>query len=246
MLSLRTSFLAATSLAVSLWGMTAVSVLAGDPENDLGSWVGANSTVRFSERWSFFGQAEVRHWKFASDLNEILVRGAGHYDFSPRVMGGLGYVRVDFRPFDDANNENPEIIEHRLYQQFAIKQTWESVAFEHRFRFEQRWFNKIGVSDYQPGENTYSNRVRYRLQVIVPLNHESVQPGTYFVNVNNETFLNFGDDDKVFDQNRLGFAGGHQFTPSANFQLGLLWQARRSSDFFRLQFYYTHNFDLRK
>ncbi len=41
-------------------------------------------------------------------------------------------------------------------------------------------------------------------------------------------------------------AGGHQFTPASNLQLGLLWHARSSEDFFRLQFYYTHNFDLRK
>jgi hypothetical protein len=41
-------------------------------------------------------------------------------------------------------------------------------------------------------------------------------------------------------------AGGHQFTPASNLQLGLLWHARSSEDFFRLQFYCTHNFDLRK
>jgi hypothetical protein len=92
------------------------SARAENPENDLGSWVNANSTVRFSDRWSFFAQAEVRNWKFASNLNEILLRGAGHYDFSPRAMGGLGYVYVDFRPFDDGDNGSRDIIENRLYQ----------------------------------------------------------------------------------------------------------------------------------
>jgi hypothetical protein len=227
--------------------MMAGSALAEDPENNLGSWVNANSTVRFSDQWSFFAQAEVRHWEFASNRSEILLRGAGHYDFSPKAMGGLGYVRVDFRPFEDRDNGNRDIIENRLYQQFAIKQTWARATFEHRFRLEQRWFDKAGEDDYyNPGENDYSNRGRYRLQVIMPLNHESIQPGTYFINVNNETFLNLGDDEKVFDQNRLAFAGGYQFTPNANLQLGLLWQARRSDNFSRLQLYYTHNFDLRK
>ena len=138
-------------------------------------------------------------------------------------MGGLVYVRVDFRPFDDRDNGNRDIIENRLYQQFAIKQAWARATFEHRFRLEQRWFDKAGEDDYyNPGENDYSNRGRYRLQVIMTLNHESIQPGTYFVNVNNETFLNVGDDEKVFDQNRLAFAGGHQFTTDAILQLGLL------------------------
>ena len=40
--------------------------------------------------------------------------------------------------------------------------------------------------------------------------------------------------------------GGQQFNSTSNLQLGLLWQARSAADLFRLQFYYTHNFDLRK
>ncbi len=81
LLNVRTPFLAAILLVCSLWGMMAGSALAEDPENNLGSWVNANSTVRFSDRWSFFAQVEVRHWEFASNLNEILLRGAGHYKF---------------------------------------------------------------------------------------------------------------------------------------------------------------------
>ena len=59
-LNMRPPFLAAIILACSLWGIMAGSALADDPENDLGSWVNANSTVRFSDRWSVFAQAEVR------------------------------------------------------------------------------------------------------------------------------------------------------------------------------------------
>jgi hypothetical protein len=57
---MRPPFLAAIILACSLWGIMAGSALADDPANDLGSWVNANSTVRFSDRWSVFAQAEVR------------------------------------------------------------------------------------------------------------------------------------------------------------------------------------------
>jgi hypothetical protein len=102
------------------------------------------------------------------------------------------------------------------------------------------------VDKYTPGETKYSNRGRYRLQVILPVDPESLQPETYFINLNNETFLNIGQEEKVFDQNRLALAGGHQFTLKNNLQLGLWWQARRSDNFFRLQVYYTHNFALRQ
>ena len=46
-------------------------------------------------------------------------------------------------------------------------------------------------------------------------------------------------------QNRLYGAAGYHFTDLSNLQLGFLWQARTSADFFRLQIFYTHNFDFR-
>jgi hypothetical protein len=203
----------------------------------LGNWLGVNSTVRFSDRWSLFGQGEVRFWEVASDLNETLFRIAGHYDINQIAMVGLGYVRVDTWSFDDGGDRLRE--ENRFYQQFALKQAWARAKFEHRFRLEQRWFP-------ENDGDSYSNWGRYRLQVTIPLNHATIQPGAYFINTFNETFINFDGGERDFDQNRLYFGGGHQFTPASNLQLGLLWQARSSTDFFRLQFYYTHNFDLRK
>ena len=103
----------------------------------------------------------------------------------------------------------------------------------------------IGTGSSSVGSSAdYSNRVRYRLQVTTPLNRLAMEPGAYFVNFYNELFLNF-DDVRAFDQNRLYVAGGYQLTPFSNLQVGLLWQARSLSDFFRLQIFYTHNFDLR-
>lgn len=230
---------AAIILAFGLLARIAGIVRAEDAEDKLGNWMGLMSTVRFSDQWSIFGQGEVRLWEPVSELNEILWRFAGHYDINPIAMVGLGYVRVDTWPYDDDDESGRLRIENRLYQQFAMKQTWARAKFEHRFRLEQRWFPK------NDGDS-YSNRARYRLQVTVPLNHTTIQPGAYFINVFNETFINFNSGDRDFDQNRLVVAGGHQFTSASNLQLGLLRQARTSEDFFRLQFYYTHNFDLRK
>ena len=235
----RRTVIAAIILTWGLLGIMVGAAQAEDAEDKLGNWLGVNSTVRFSDHWSLFGQGEVRFWEAASDLNETLFRIAGHYDINQMAMVGLGYVRVDTWPYDDDNESGRERIENRLYQQFAMKQGWARARFEHRFRLEQRWFPK------NEGDG-YSNRGRYRLQVTVPLTHATIQPGAYFINVFNETFINFDGGNRDFDQNRLYFGGGHQFTAAANLQLGLLWQARSSTDFFRLQFYYTHNFDLRK
>jgi len=97
---------------------------------------------------------------------------------------------------------------------------------------------KEGVTDYR-------NRFRYRLQATTPLFKESIGPRTHFLNFCNELFLNFGNTEDTFDQNRLYGAYGWQFTRLANLQLGVLWQKKKHNDFYRLQIFYTHNFALR-
>ena len=99
------------------WGL--LEIMAGtaqaeDGDDKLGNWLGVNSTVRFSDHWSLFGQGEVRFWEAASDLNETLFRIAGHYDINQIAMVGLGYVRVDTWPYDDGRSRERE--ENRLYQ----------------------------------------------------------------------------------------------------------------------------------
>lgn len=90
---LRTSAL--TICVFALVWMTAGTLQAADGEGKLGNWIGATSTLRYSDKWSLFLQVELRTWEMASNLNELLWRLAGHYDFSDKYMGALGYVRVD-------------------------------------------------------------------------------------------------------------------------------------------------------
>jgi len=225
--------LPAVLLALVLAGLASTPARAQqNPEDELGNWLIWNGTVRFSDRWSMFTEAQVRLWEVASNLNEWFVRAAGQYDLSPQAMVGLGYAYIEVRPFETG----PLTTENRLYEQFAIKHVWTRSLFEHRYRLEQRWKEEAGTS-------SYSNRFRYRLQVTAPLNMKEMKPGAQFINVYDEIFLNF-DSTRTFDQNRLYAAWGHQFTPDSNLQLGLLWQARSMEDFFRLQIFYTHNFNL--
>jgi hypothetical protein len=113
----------------------------------------------------------------ASNLNELLWRVGGHYDFSQKHMGALGYVRVDTWPYDD--NRSRSFYENRAYQEFLIKTKWGETKVNHRFRLEQRWV----TSDENGTE--YSNRVRYKLGFTLPLNSETIAPSTNFLKVFN-------------------------------------------------------------
>jgi hypothetical protein len=228
------------TIIISCGVLVLLPALAGaqNPEDELGTWLIYNGTIRFSPQWSIFTEGQVRFWEVASDLQEALVRATVHYDFpTTQAMVGLGYLRSDSWPYDDSEGDGRERIENRIYQQFGIRHNWSRSIFEHRYRLEQRWLKQTATD-----ETNFSNRARYRLQVTAPLNRETMDPGTWFLNFYDEIFISF-DDPRAFDQNRLYGAGGYQFTRLANLQIGLLWQARTSADFWRLQFFYTHNFE---
>jgi len=74
----RCALIAAIIIAWVLLGIMVGAAQAEDGEDKLGNWLGVNSTVRFSDHWSLFGQGEVRFWEAASDLNEICWLVAGH------------------------------------------------------------------------------------------------------------------------------------------------------------------------
>ena len=215
--------------------LAALPATAAGAEDELGNWLIYNGTVRFSDHWTLFTEGQIRLYEVASNIDEVFARAAGHYDFTPKSTLGLGYMRSRSRPFDGLD---PDTTENRLYLHYAIKHQLGRSGFEHRYRLEERWLDTGGASDT-------STRFRYRLQVTTPVNRKTMEPGVWFVNAYDELFININSQ-RSFDQNRLYVAGGRQFTRLANFQFGLLWQARTSEDFLRLQLFYTHNFDLRE
>jgi hypothetical protein len=229
---LRSAAIAVT--VCCLLGGAAGPVLAQDGSDELGNWLIWNGTVRFSERWSIFTEAQLRLWEVSSNVNEVFARAAGQFHINPRMFVALGYMYSDVSPF--LNGE--ETTENRIYEQLTASHPWGRPVFEHRLRLEQRWIEESGETDFR-------NRFRYRLQITTPINRPKLEARTHFFNFYDEIFLNLDSDQDTFDQNRFYVAYGRQFTKLANLQLGLLWQARSSADFYRLQIFYTHNFDFR-
>lgn len=232
--------------AVLLAFAPAVAMGADEPENSLGTWIGATSTLKYSDTWGLFLQGEVRTWEVVSDLNEMLFRVAGHYNFNPKVMGAIGYVRVDTWPYP--GEPYGKFDENRFFQELLIKSKWGQGKVDNRFRLEQRWIttDEFGTE--------LSIRVRYMLGYTLPLNNDSMKPGTNFFKVFNEIFIDLDRFDYWFDreerawglnQNRLYVGFGRQVTALSNIQVGFLWQHRPKGDFLRLLVTYSHNFDFR-
>jgi hypothetical protein len=141
------------------------------------------------------------------------------------VTAGYGYFRTEsFLKGDSKTYSN----EHRIWQQFILRNKINRVDFEHRYRLEQRW---ISLSN---GEDDYRNRVRYRLYVSVPLNQDKMDDGTFYLAFYDEIFLDLSDT--PFDQNRLYGALGYKLNKALNFQAGYLRHRLGDTPFDRLQF----------
>ncbi|MEJ2584768.1 MAG: DUF2490 domain-containing protein [Robiginitalea sp.] len=204
-------------------------------EDELGGWYMYFGTNRLSDRWSLHTEAQYRHYEWKGNFNQLLLRTGMNYHLDGGAMATLGYAYIGTDPtFEDTPAEDALFagnffLEHRIFQQFILKnQLWE-FRFEHRYRLEQRFLDFGEDSDTQ-------HRARYRLQVTLPLTD------TFFINLYDEVFLNLQDE--VFGQNRLYAALGINITENSNLQLGYLKNHFSGINFDRIQVAVFYNPDL--
>jgi hypothetical protein len=205
-------------------------------EEELGAWFMYFGMNRLAERWSLHTEAQWRFYEVDRNFNQLLLRTGMNYHIDKGVIATLGYAYIDTDPtFEDIPPQGVpfagnQISENRIFQQFILtNKVWE-FNFEHRYRLEQRFIN------YQ-GEKDTRHRVRYRLQLTLPLTD------TFFINFYDEIFINLQDN--LFDQNRLYAALGVRITENSSIQIGYLKNHFRTTHFDRLQLALFYNPDLR-
>ena len=209
-------------------------------EDELGSWFMYFGTNKIADKWSLHTEAQFRYYEIASNFNQLLLRTGVNYHINPDAIVTLGYGFIETDPsyteFDiiagDILISNNSISEHRLFEQFILKnKVWE-FKFEHRYRLEQRF-----VQNNYSGTSNTLHRARYRLQMTVPLTD------IFFLNFYDEIFINLQNE--AFGQNRLYAAIGVNVTDNLSMQFGYLKNHFRNTDFDRLQVGLFYNPDLR-
>lgn len=141
------------------------------------------------------------------------------------IKGGLGYnITKNHKPligigryvtYKDKRSDKEEF---RVWLQDVIDIKKGRVKFENRFRLEQSWF-------YEPktDKNSTRNRLRYRLNVTVPINNSEVKEGTLFANAYNEIFFS-RPADPTLSRNRVYGGLGYQIDKTFGISGGYLWQ----------------------
>ena len=190
--------------------VVSTSVTTHAQQDKLGSWHIANFNYHINSKFALYGELQLRSQKLADDFYYHEIKTGIAYNFQTNsVFFGLGNYETYTTP---GNFKKPLVAnEFRMWEQFVLNNNINRVKIEHRFRIEQRWIK---------GE--YSNRFRYRINPIVPLNHKTIGPKTVFITAFEEVF--FTNKPPYFIRNRLFGGAGYQFNKLFTFQLGFIRQ----------------------
>lgn len=191
---------------------TAFAQTSLTPATPWGTWfIGIVQLPGGERKWGGFAEVQARSNGLFRQYFYNELKGGISYDldknFSLTLAGGR-YATYDYRDLSTGLLNT----EARLWQQLVINQFLNRLRFEHRYRVEQRWFN------FRDGTHPYRNRIRYRLNAFVPLNQKTIAPGTVFLSVFDEIFLN--PKGPTFERNRLYAGLGYQINAHWNVQAG--------------------------
>lgn len=211
------------SIVLILLGFTAKA--------QMGSWNVLNIKSNITDKWSLFGEAQLRSLGFYNNFHYYEYKGGITFNITKNfaLQSGLG----NYDTYKEGGNFKTPMVnsEFRTWVQFSMAQNLDRLKFEHRYRAEQRWTI-----------NGFRNRFRYRLQAVVPINGSKLKKGIFYATAWNEFFLT--NTAPYFERNRLFMGGGYEISDQLAIQTGYLYQFdyrlndETGRNFFQVSFLY--------
>ena len=177
----------------------------------LGTWNILNINYTHNEKWSFFGEAQIRSLKFYKHFHYYEYKGGINYRVHKNVKLTLG--AGSYQTYKEGGDfvlpKNND--EFRLWPQVTLSQTLGKFKIEQRYRAEFRFTT-----------NGYRNRFRYRLGLSYAFGKDRKAYKPFQVSASNELF--FTTKEPYFERNRILIAFNYKPTKSTMLQLGYLHQ----------------------
>lgn len=186
-------------------------VITEAQNSSLGSWNILNVKYNANEKWSFFGEAQLRSLKFYDDYHYYEYKGGFDYKLHKDVKISLGAGSYQtYREGGDfvkpkANDE------FRIWPQIIISQKINKIKIEQRYRTELRYTS-----------SGYRNRFRLRVGVSHAFGKETNRYKPFQINVSNEIF--FTNREPYFERNRFLIAFNYKPSKNSTLQAGYLYQ----------------------
>lgn len=210
----------------AFWFLFGLPLMA---QGQLGSWNVLSLKATFNNKWGAFAEGQVRSLKFYDDFHYHEFKGGITYALDKNFSLAVATGKYDTYQ-SGGNFVTPKTSDEiRLFEQLTMSQVLTRVKFEHRYRAEQR-FTKDG----------FRNRFRYRMQTVIPINSNKVEPKSWFINLSGEIF--FRDTPQYFERLRSFAGAGYQLTSTHTLMLGYMHQFdyqlvdETGKDFFYISF----------
>lgn len=216
------------------------------------TWLAYLNQTRFSDKWGIWLDVHYRRTgNFIDKSTQAIFRPGITYYITDRSKLTLGYAYVHH--FPAKGHENIAQPEHRIWQQFQWHQKFTGFNTMQWIRLEERYRRKIRDNDNLAEGYNFNYRVRYNFAVSIPLKGKTIEPGSFFLFLNDELHVNFGKEivNNYFDQNRAFVGLAYQLDTHSNIQLGYMnvFQQLASGNSYNsthaIRLFLLHNLDFR-
>jgi hypothetical protein len=181
-------------------------------KSEIGNWFIYFGNQKINQNWNWHNEIQYRNYDFIGDTNQLLLRTGFGYNLTENnnnVLLGYGFVNTHkYIPNSDQKQVSNE---HRIFQQFITKQNFGRFYFLHRYRVEERFL----PDDFQL-------RIRYFLNVNLPLNKKTLDKNAIYLAAYNEVFVN--TEKPFFDRNRMYAALGFVVNKNIKVEAGVMSQ----------------------
>jgi hypothetical protein len=179
-------------------------------------WLGYFFRVDLSDKWSVVGDYQFRRKDWFAEWSQKVFRQGVSYSLNQNVELTAGFVYLQHHKNGFIQNE------FRPYQQVIVFNNFGRVKLDHRYRFEQRFIQRI-VNNTLTNDFFFNNRVRYKVAVGIPIYYRQEKTRWMFY-MDNELMVNFGEMIvvNVFDQNRFSLGIYYNATDNLRLQLGYM------------------------
>lgn len=199
---------------------TLLNTVATAQRSDLGAWYAFNGNYTIGTKWNWWNDIQFRNYDAGNDFQQFAYRTGIGYNLTENNNNVLlGYAYFYSEPYIPLIDKKTETKEHRIYQQYITRQNFGIFFLRHRYRIEERFFEK---------DNQL--RFRYSFSVNVPLNNKLMSAKTFYFAASDEIFLH--NQKSTFDRNRvyggIGYVINAHFTIESGFMAQTLESGTRN------------------
>jgi rRNA maturation protein Rpf1 len=199
-------------------------------------WINYTNNLKFNEKLTLSSEIHERFFITPVKQHQNVYRFKLHYKIGKTSNWEIAPGMVFFL---QSTPQNPDrdftliVPEVRPQLDLNYSQKLKHVTFQHRYRFEARYFHNVS-SDKKSLEDGYTfSNFRFRYQFAAVINIIKFKENQKFqLKIGDELHINLGKKvvDNYFDQNRIFGSFLLDVTPSLNLELGYLYWYQHSAN----------------